>query len=353
MPLHLAHHKSYHPYNRENIERVQRDEAIAALEEAQAHSSAFSTRDQARLDLLRRQALTQARGASDKESKSRLKAAEREVLQGKKGALERFDEKQRSKRGLEQPSPASHSAGVDSTGHINFWADQAPRSEHQRPGQQDTNKQQQQQRKQREPELPFTLSRPAKELQPWYTDAQLQNGQDRKKSEEQKLEDAYKDSTIKSSNDPLKAMEFFLAKRKDALKQKAASTPQPRSIRGFDDDFNEEYSNMFDPDAVRAARARRGDRGYDSGCGPPEHIKPRHKHRARQSDRHEGDERSRRSESKTDDRPHHHHRRHKHRSRSRSPESDRHRRRSRHRDTDSRDSRRDHQIRHRDSKGRA
>ena len=32
--LNIAHHKSYHPYRRDNIERVRRDEAQAALEEA-------------------------------------------------------------------------------------------------------------------------------------------------------------------------------------------------------------------------------------------------------------------------------------------------------------------------------
>lgn len=32
--LNIAHHKSYHPYRRDNIERVRRDEEQARLEEA-------------------------------------------------------------------------------------------------------------------------------------------------------------------------------------------------------------------------------------------------------------------------------------------------------------------------------
>ena len=32
----IAHHKSYHPYRRDNIERVRRDEEEAELKEAQA-----------------------------------------------------------------------------------------------------------------------------------------------------------------------------------------------------------------------------------------------------------------------------------------------------------------------------
>ena len=34
--LNIAHHKSYHPYRRDNIERVRRDEEEARLKEAQA-----------------------------------------------------------------------------------------------------------------------------------------------------------------------------------------------------------------------------------------------------------------------------------------------------------------------------
>lgn len=33
MPLHLAHHKSYHVYNQANIDRVRADEEKARLEE--------------------------------------------------------------------------------------------------------------------------------------------------------------------------------------------------------------------------------------------------------------------------------------------------------------------------------
>jgi hypothetical protein len=33
--LNIAHHKSYHPYRRDNIERVRRDEEEAKLKEAQ------------------------------------------------------------------------------------------------------------------------------------------------------------------------------------------------------------------------------------------------------------------------------------------------------------------------------
>ena len=53
MPLHLSQHKSYHPYNQANKQRVQRDQAQAAQQEAQQQQAKFAHRDQARLDALR------------------------------------------------------------------------------------------------------------------------------------------------------------------------------------------------------------------------------------------------------------------------------------------------------------
>lgn len=43
-------------------------------------------------------------------------------------------------------------------------------------------------------------------MQPWYTSEDLKSGQERKKTEEQRLEEAYKDGVRKSSADPLKQM---------------------------------------------------------------------------------------------------------------------------------------------------
>jgi hypothetical protein len=54
--LNIAHHKSYHPYRRDNIERVRRDEEEAAQKEAEAEGKVVLADAEARLDLLQERA---------------------------------------------------------------------------------------------------------------------------------------------------------------------------------------------------------------------------------------------------------------------------------------------------------
>ncbi|KAF8511617.1 hypothetical protein BU17DRAFT_54522 [Hysterangium stoloniferum] len=51
--LNIAHHKSYHPYRRDNIERVRQDEEAARLKEAGEEGRMRIADSEARLDLLR------------------------------------------------------------------------------------------------------------------------------------------------------------------------------------------------------------------------------------------------------------------------------------------------------------
>jgi len=54
--LNIAHHKSYHPYRRDNIERVRKDEEAAARQEAEKESKIALADTEARLTLLRERA---------------------------------------------------------------------------------------------------------------------------------------------------------------------------------------------------------------------------------------------------------------------------------------------------------
>lgn len=54
MPLHLAHHKSYHPYNRDNVARVQRDEEQARQHEEATDSALRAMDRSARVEELRK-----------------------------------------------------------------------------------------------------------------------------------------------------------------------------------------------------------------------------------------------------------------------------------------------------------
>lgn len=54
MPLHLAHHKSYHPYNRDNIARVRRDEEQVRQHEEATDSALRAMDRSARVEELRK-----------------------------------------------------------------------------------------------------------------------------------------------------------------------------------------------------------------------------------------------------------------------------------------------------------
>ncbi|GAC99061.1 hypothetical protein PHSY_006658 [Pseudozyma hubeiensis SY62] len=191
MPLHLSQHKSYHPYNRDNQHRVFQDEQQEAQRQEHQRQASFARRDEARLEALR----------SGRKAPSSTPATTQEPRP----------------RPSPSPSPAraSSSTSRPSSGH--------------------------------------SLLRPEDELTPWYTTSKLRNGKDARKSEDQRLEDAYKDSSIKSSNDPLKAMQAFLAQRKAA---KILPTTRSSPIATPSD----EASDLYEPDAVRAARKRRSRR---------------------------------------------------------------------------------------------
>ena len=60
--LNIAHHKSYHPYRRDNIERVRKDEEEAALKEADQEGRIALADAEARLVLLRDRAGISGKG---------------------------------------------------------------------------------------------------------------------------------------------------------------------------------------------------------------------------------------------------------------------------------------------------
>ncbi|KAF9652970.1 hypothetical protein BDM02DRAFT_3160512 [Thelephora ganbajun] len=83
--LNIAHHKSYHPYRRDNIERVRKDEEEARLKEAAAEGRVLLADAEARIDLLRSRA-----GVSSKPSKRQQEREEERLLgQRTSDAIER------------------------------------------------------------------------------------------------------------------------------------------------------------------------------------------------------------------------------------------------------------------------
>jgi hypothetical protein len=96
--LNIAHHKSYHPYRRDNIERVRRDEEEAAAKEAKAEGRVLLADSEARIDLLRGKA---GLGGGKNKGKGKEKETIEDIIgaDGNVGSL------------------------VGSGGHINFFED--------------------------------------------------------------------------------------------------------------------------------------------------------------------------------------------------------------------------------------
>lgn len=90
--LNIAHHKSYHPYRRDNIERVRKDEEEAALKDAEQEGRIALADAEARLVVLR----------------------ERAGIGGK--GKEKADE-------VEGPASAAPEPGIGSGKHINLFED--------------------------------------------------------------------------------------------------------------------------------------------------------------------------------------------------------------------------------------
>ncbi|KAJ3553745.1 hypothetical protein NM688_g3454 [Phlebia brevispora] len=70
--LNIAHHKSYHPYRRDNIERVRRDEEEARLNEAAKEGKMMLADAEARIELLRKRVGLPSQSTSNAEEHDTL-----------------------------------------------------------------------------------------------------------------------------------------------------------------------------------------------------------------------------------------------------------------------------------------
>ncbi|KAJ4474999.1 hypothetical protein J3R30DRAFT_3295201 [Lentinula aciculospora] len=184
--LNIAHHKSYHPYRRDNIEKVRRDEEEARLKEAKEEGRMLLADSEARIDLLR-----QKSGSS----------------------------KNRVDDGLRQLASSSTTTISLSTsgGHINFFEDleqnaivaAAKASKKTLPEETDKG---------------FALAPSAKDLNPWYSDTnhkEIDENDDRRK----------RDTARKSIHDPLTSINYQLASSstQSSSKPRFARLPSPKS----------------------------------------------------------------------------------------------------------------------------
>lgn len=93
--LNIAHHKSYHPYRRDNIERVRRDEEEAAAKDAREEGRVTLADSEARIELLRK------RNGLSRAGKGKGKGKEKDSVEDITGGV----------------------VLASSSGHINFFED--------------------------------------------------------------------------------------------------------------------------------------------------------------------------------------------------------------------------------------
>lgn len=199
-PHSILHHKSFHVYNRDNIERVKRDERIAELEAQSSSQRSLAADSEARIALLRDRARDE-KAKSKKRGVSEGEKALARQLEGK--GKEREDEDVRATiiRPDKRPSgddddeaarPPRPEDTITSKGHVNFWANQESAALVPSTSSSAQNASYLRDKKRAEDkwdeQITMYLGKPAKELRPWYSDKELKSGEERKRTDEQRLE---------------------------------------------------------------------------------------------------------------------------------------------------------------------
>ncbi|OAV93329.1 hypothetical protein PTTG_08726 [Puccinia triticina 1-1 BBBD Race 1] len=217
--LNILYHKSYHVYNRDNVERVKRDELQAELEAEVKTQSTIAANSEARLTLLRSQK-QQIKHESSRSKERRIEKALEDQLKGKKSNLkisntEEGEEEQEKLKSIQQSSSSSkitdNSSIIDpKNGHINFWfglENQSTSKVFGRNAGLEKNQAYMNDLKKKDEKwdelITMRLDKPAHELNPWYSQNDLINGEDKKVSHRKAKERAFKDQSFKQQNDPL------------------------------------------------------------------------------------------------------------------------------------------------------
>ncbi|TFY70076.1 hypothetical protein EVJ58_g55 [Rhodofomes roseus] len=184
--LNIAHHKSYHPYRRDNIERVRRDEEDARLQDAAEEGRMMLADSEARIDLLRQRA-----GLANQHKRKPQ------------------DEEEGGEAEKTEAGPSSITSG----GHINLFEDierqMIPvygRS---------TNK------VAPETEKGIPLAPSEKDLKPWYSNRHDGKGKDRDEARETR------ELARKSVNDPLTSIKHKLSARSSGTPTIPSSRSRP------------------------------------------------------------------------------------------------------------------------------
>ncbi|GAA5964303.1 hypothetical protein JCM8115_006061 [Rhodotorula mucilaginosa] len=241
MPLKLLPHKSWHVYNQENVARVKRDEARAALEQEQHDDRAFRADAEARLDRLRNKQSSRKRRRTDDGDDDAEQALQRQLAG--KGTRGDDDEDQGGSHAnaiivrpegwtasgkKDSDATATAAASMTTNGHLNFWAELEAGA--QGPTTTTLEKRLDKVLAQEPDSLTKVYLAKKGEGEPrgWYASPDGKTDRERKEPVEKTLERTYRDNESKKLDDPLALMNSYLQRRQDVKEGKPLSLPSPR-----------------------------------------------------------------------------------------------------------------------------
>ncbi|KAG8738418.1 hypothetical protein FRC10_006913 [Ceratobasidium sp. 414] len=166
--LNIAHHKSYHPYRADNVERVRRDEEEARIKEAQEDDRVMLADSEARIGLLRERAKAEAKPSKHKQQREeeRLLQAGNPLIAGPSSPTSITKEN----------GPGGAVTLTAASGHVNLFEE----LEYSHQGKLEHNSHSRTKDKAQEKELEkgVPLMPDAKDRNPWYMDKGLKHPKD-------------------------------------------------------------------------------------------------------------------------------------------------------------------------------
>ncbi|KAI0794967.1 hypothetical protein C8Q75DRAFT_748280 [Abortiporus biennis] len=232
--LNIAHHKSYHPYRRDNIERVRRDEEEAAKKIAVQEGRMMLADSEARIDLLRQRAGLNKPQRVRSDSEDEVSTAP-------------------------QPGPSTITT---SKGHINFFEDMERQS---LPVTIRTTKKS----NETETDKGFRLAPSEKDLNPWYSDKHHEKN--RELEDDRKLRDLAR----KSVHDPLTAINSQLiarSSREESSSSRSRSRPVKQSATSSQPPIVSERLNRESSERQRALELIRRKKREMEGSETPSTV---------------------------------------------------------------------------------
>ncbi|KAK9371215.1 hypothetical protein V1509DRAFT_613931 [Lipomyces kononenkoae] len=247
MPIKLLHHKSYHVYNSENIERVRRDEAAARAKEQQEDELLRQRDREQRIEILRRrqrgepietnEVSRENREDGIQEATDADKAIEAAVAttaaRGRKRPRNLDDELAAASTALKRAEKMASSESVFKEGtHINFF-EELERAESEGRATASTSGQN------KEPQAQnlrnMRLDKPAEELSPWYATVDMKSTTERSQSEKERDRLRQSSEKSKAALDPLAGIQMYLNRKVEIdqrRREKKLNEPWRRIERG-------------------------------------------------------------------------------------------------------------------------